>query len=83
MLLVTNACMSCQNCNAIIKGLTLNHPTQGYPIQHRGQYTCNSSNVAYLIKFPCGKCYVEQTSQAIKVRLNEHRSSIKQFQSKM
>lgn len=76
------SCLACQNCNAIIKGPTINHPTQGHPIQLGSQFTCNSTNVIYLINCPCGKCYVGQTSRAIKIHLNEHRSSIRQYQNK-
>lgn len=42
----------------------------------KGQYTCNSNAVVYVLKCPCGKYYVGQTSRAIKVRINEHKSSI-------
>lgn len=58
---------------AIIKGPSVDHPTKGYPIYVKRQYTCNSTNVIYMLKCPCGKCYVSQTTRAIKFRLNEHK----------
>lgn len=78
----TFACLSCQNCTAIIKGPTVNHPMNGHPIHIRGQHTCNGSNVVYLLKCPCGKWYIGQTTRALKVRLNMHRSSIMVYQDK-
>lgn len=55
---------------------------KGYPIPVKGQYTCNSMNVIYILKCPCGKCYVRQTSRSIKVRVNEHRSCICTYQNR-
>lgn len=74
--------MSCQHCSAIIKGPTVNHSTQGHSIQIKGQYTCNSANVVYMLKCSCGQCYTGQTSRAIKVRLNKHKSNIRTYQNK-
>lgn len=78
----TYACMTCQNCSAIIKGPHINHPTKGHTIPLKGQYTWNSSNVIYILKCPCGKCYVGQTSRMIKIRLNEYSSSIRTYLGK-
>lgn len=68
----TFPCLSCQNCSAIIKGTVVHHPTRGHPIKIKDQHNCNSQNVIYLLKCPCGKYYVGQTSRAIKIRINEH-----------
>lgn len=77
------ACMSCQNCTSIIKGKVVQHPMKGHNIKIRGYHTCNSHNVVYCLKCPCGKAYVGQTTRQIKVRLNEHRSSISLYHSKV
>lgn len=78
----TYACLSCQNCSAIIKGPIVNYPTKGTPIYVKYQYTCNTNNVIYTLKCPCGKCYIGQTSRTIKIRLNKHRSAIRVYQNK-
>ncbi|OCT80060.1 hypothetical protein XELAEV_18026881mg [Xenopus laevis] len=39
----------------------LNHPTQGHAIKVKGFFTCETTNVFYLINSPCGKAYVGQT----------------------
>lgn len=63
----------------MIKEPGINHPTKGHLIQLKGQYTCNSNAVIYFLKCPCGKYYVGQTSRAVKIRINEHRSSIRTY----
>lgn len=52
---------------------------KGYNIALEGYNTCNSSGVIYMIKCPCGKAYIGQTSRSIKIRLTEHRSSIRTY----
>lgn len=42
----TYACLSCQNCSAVIKDPSINRP---HLIQLKGQYTCNSSAVIYIL----------------------------------
>ncbi|OCT91952.1 hypothetical protein XELAEV_18015009mg, partial [Xenopus laevis] len=75
----TFECIKCAHCTGIIKGDSIAHPTKGTPIKIRGHFTCNCSNVIYLIKCPCGLPYVGQTSRCIKIRLNEHKSNIKNY----
>lgn len=75
----TFSCLSCQNCACIIKGSNIMHPTKGNPIPIKGFHTCNSSNVIYSLKCPCGKIYIGQTTRPVKIRLNEHRSAIRKF----
>ena len=38
---------------------------------------CNTSNVVYCIKCPCGLPYIGQTTQAVKNRIGQHRSRIR------
>lgn len=54
-----------------------------FPTEVKEQYTCNSSNVIYALKCPCGKMYIGQTSRMTKIRLNEHRSAIRTYQEKI
>lgn len=75
----TYPCMNCCHCSAVIKGDVLYHPTQGYKIPIKGSFTCQSKNVIYVIKCPCGLPYVGQTSRSIKTRISEHKSTIRAF----
>lgn len=70
----TFTCLNCQNCSSKIKGDQICHSRKGYKIPIQGYYTCNSENVIYQLKCPCGKSYIGQTSHSIKIRLNEHKS---------
>lgn len=79
----TYPCLGCANCSSIIKRESIHHPTQGYNIPVRGYHTCKRDCVIYLLKCPCGKAYVGQTSHPIKVRLNEHKSNIRLFKSRI
>ena len=45
------------------------------PILHTA--TCDSSNVVYLIKCPCGLAYIGQTTRKLKIRISEHKSNIR------
>lgn len=54
----TFACLSCQICTSIIKGDTVHHPMRRHAIKIKGYYTCNSPNVIYGLKCPCGQMYV-------------------------
>ncbi|CAJ0963374.1 unnamed protein product [Ranitomeya imitator] len=49
----------------------------GSDIPIQGFFTCNSKDVVYAIKCPCGKMYVGETTQAIKERISHHKSDIR------
>ncbi|OCT82773.1 hypothetical protein XELAEV_18025307mg [Xenopus laevis] len=55
------------------------HPVQGTPIKIKQYATCETENVIYLLKCPCGKGYVGQTSRSIKTRIKEHRGNIRNY----
>lgn len=59
-------CHNCVNCTSIIKGPNVRHPIKGFEIPLRGYHTCNSQGIVYLLKGPCRKEYVGQTSRAIR-----------------
>lgn len=71
----TSRCGSCQSCEGIISGeiFTFNQ----IRIQAQELWTCNTSNVVYLLLCPCNLGYVGETSRTMKLRLTEHRSAIK------
>lgn len=79
----TYPCAGCSNCGSVIKGESIAHPNQGYKIPAKGYYTCNSDYVVYMLKCPCGKAYIGQKSRPIKNHLNEHKSSIRLYQSRL
>lgn len=43
----------------------------------KGVITCNTKNVIYLLKCPCGLAYVGKTTRPLKRRISEHRSNIR------
>ena len=70
-------CRSCTSC-ANMKRTDIfhnSHTDKEYRI--KSLITCNTSHVIYLLFCPCNKQYIGQTSRKLKIRLNEHRSSIK------
>lgn len=74
-------CHNCQNC-ASMKGTTNCHPMKGFEIPIKNNFTCSSNNVVYMLKYPCGKAYIGQTSRSIKTRLGYHRFNIRTFKDK-
>ena len=73
----------CKTCKHISQGSTFtsNVTKKSYGvITHSTSMTCTSDNVVYLIS--CNKCgiqYVGETSQKLRNRLNNHRSSLKRL----
>jgi hypothetical protein len=60
------------------------HPHTGKQFQINDIITCFTTNVIkgkihviYMIKCPCGLCYVGKTSHSLKQRISEHKSSIR------
>ena len=65
------------HCNCVILGNCVFHPQTGKSYNLRHTSTCDSMNVIYLIKCPCGLAYIGQTSRKLKVRISEHKSNIR------
>ena len=82
---VVSACGSvhCKTCRHISQGSTFtsNVTKRSYEVvSSSASKTCTSENVVYLIT--CNKCgiqYVGETSQKLRNRLNNHRSSLKRL----
>ncbi|OCT57250.1 hypothetical protein XELAEV_18003760mg [Xenopus laevis] len=72
----TFLCLTCTQCNSVIKGDTFFHPHLGKKYAIRKYYTCESIFVIYLLKCPCGLLYVGETTQKIKDRISKHKSTI-------
>ncbi|XP_041430822.1 uncharacterized protein LOC121397687 [Xenopus laevis] len=75
----TFACLNCVCCASIIKGDSIDHPTQGTKIRLHDYATCDSKGVIYMLKCPCGLVYVGQTTRSIKTRIKEHKGDIRNF----
>ncbi|CAJ0920486.1 unnamed protein product, partial [Ranitomeya imitator] len=67
----------CAQCANVLKGPKISHPQTDSDIPIQGFFTCNSKEVVYAIKCPCGKIYVGETTQAIKDRISHHKSDIR------
>ncbi|CAJ0947396.1 unnamed protein product, partial [Ranitomeya imitator] len=72
----TFPCLSCLQCSNITKGDFFTHPRSGRKFPIQGHYTCDSTYVVYLIKCPCGLGYVGETTQHIRDRISQHKSTI-------
>ncbi|OCT96751.1 hypothetical protein XELAEV_18008966mg, partial [Xenopus laevis] len=77
----TYPCLGCNCCSSIIKGFKINHPTKGSEVNLNEYATCKSTFVVYLLKCLCGLGYVGQTSREVKMRIQEHKSNIRNFKN--
>ncbi|CAJ0954363.1 unnamed protein product [Ranitomeya imitator] len=73
----TFPCLQCAQCANVLKGPKISHPQTGADIPIQVFFTCNSKQVIYAIKCPCGKVYVGETMQTIKERISHHKSDIR------
>ena len=70
-------CGACAQCSFTTKKQYFNHPHSGKQIKIKGICSCHSKGIIYMLTCPCGKAYVGKTSRELKVRISEHRSSIR------
>jgi hypothetical protein len=70
-------CNGCAQCNGTFKCRSFKHPQTGRSIPIKGVITWSTKIVIYLITCPCGKNYVGKTKRKLKVRISEHRSTIR------
>lgn len=75
-------CGHCAQCHFTVKTQTFKHPRTGKTFAVKGKITCNTNNVIYLLKCPCGLGYVGKTSRPLKTRISEHRSNIRNKDTK-
>ncbi|CAJ0965859.1 unnamed protein product [Ranitomeya imitator] len=73
----TFPCLNCLQCSNVQKGPSVFHPQTGKAIPIKGFYTCESTHVVYLIKCPCGLAYVGETTQTVRDRVAQHKSTIR------
>ena len=65
-------CRGCAQCNNMMKCEYFCHPHTGKWFQINDIITCSTAHVIYIIKCPCGLCYVGKTSHYLKQRISEH-----------
>ncbi|XP_041929101.1 uncharacterized protein LOC121693623 [Alosa sapidissima] len=75
-------CGKCAQCNFTTKTKSFNHPLTGKPLHIKGVITCNTNNVIYMLRFPCGLAYIGKTTRSLKTRIAEHRSNIRNHNDK-
>ena len=67
----------CAQCNNMTKCEYVCHPHTGKRLQINDVITCSTTHVIYIIKCPCGMCYVGKTSRSLTQRISEDKSSIR------
>lgn len=70
-------CFNCIQCNAMIRGKYFSHPHSGKKYPVKSVITCKTKFVVYLLKCPCGLGYVGKTTRELRIRISEHKSSIR------
>lgn len=73
----TFPCLGCAQCNSVTKGPYFTHPLTGQRFKIPGHFSCLSSFVIYFIKCPCGIGYIGKTTQQIRDRISQHKSTIR------
>ena len=61
----------------MIRGNSFSHPHSGKKHTIKSVITCRTKYVVYLLKCPCGLYYVGKTSRELRVRISEHKSTIR------
>ncbi|KAL2084518.1 hypothetical protein ACEWY4_020036 [Coilia grayii] len=75
-------CGQCAQCNFTTKTKIFHHPLTGKPLHIKGVITCNTNNVIYMLRCPCGLAYIGKTTRSLKTRIAEHRSNIRNHNDK-
>lgn len=75
-------CGHCAQCNFTRKSTSFNHPRTGKSYRIKGVISCNTNNVIYMLKCPCGLAYIGKTNRPLKNRISEHRSNIRNHDQK-
>ncbi|XP_078544821.1 uncharacterized protein LOC144829499 [Lissotriton helveticus] len=73
----TRKCQNCVQCNNVIVTNTVKHPYTGETIITKHNADCNTMNVIYAIKCPCGLLYIGKMERKVKTRISEHKSTIR------
>ncbi|OCT60779.1 hypothetical protein XELAEV_18046801mg, partial [Xenopus laevis] len=69
-------CKGCAQCRYVLVGPEFDHPHRDQKYQIRGFNTCDTNFAVYMLVCPCGLVYVGETTQKVKDRFSQHRSTI-------
>ncbi|OCT76571.1 hypothetical protein XELAEV_18031774mg, partial [Xenopus laevis] len=69
-------CKGCAQCRYVLVGPEFDHPHSDQKYQIRGYNTCDTNFAVYMLVCPCGLVYVGETTQKVKDRFSQHRSTI-------
>ncbi|KAG8440413.1 hypothetical protein GDO86_006243 [Hymenochirus boettgeri] len=70
-------CRSCVQCTFVQKFDRFVHPTTQRTYELKNFLTCDTDFCIYVLRCPCGLLYVGETTQKVKGRISQHRSSIR------
>ncbi|OCT55870.1 hypothetical protein XELAEV_18002621mg, partial [Xenopus laevis] len=65
-----------RDCRFVLVGPDFDHPHRDQKYQIRGYNMCDTNFVVYMLVCPCGLVYVGETTQKVKDRFSQHRSTI-------
>lgn len=70
-------CLNCISCGLMRKGEVFKHPTTNEEFKLKHHITSTTDWVVYVMWCPCNLLYVGETKCEFKVRLNNHRYTIR------
>ncbi|XP_041424928.1 uncharacterized protein LOC121395443 isoform X1 [Xenopus laevis] len=70
-------CGRCVNCNFVMRTDKFYHPMTGREYEMTDYINCQTDYVIYMVKCPCGKVYVGETTRSLSIRIGEHRSDVR------
>ncbi|XP_063077568.1 uncharacterized protein LOC134467623 [Engraulis encrasicolus] len=70
-------CGKCAHCSNTVDTKTFTHPHTGEKYNIKQFINCVSTHVVYMLKCPCGLMYIGQTKRNLKLRIAEHKASIR------
>lgn len=70
-------CMSCNNCELLIKGPVFTHPGTKRTYQIKHCITCRYDHVIYALHCPFPLLYIGETTTECRLQINNHKSTIR------
>ncbi|OCT96078.1 hypothetical protein XELAEV_18013760mg [Xenopus laevis] len=70
-------CKGCAQCKYVLVGSEFSDTENKKNYKIRGFHTCDTNFVVYMLVCPCGLIYVGETTQKVRDRFSQHRSTIK------
>ncbi|OCT72394.1 hypothetical protein XELAEV_18035373mg [Xenopus laevis] len=69
-------CRGCAQCRFVLTGATFINPTTNREYIIRGHYSCDTSFAVYMLVCPCNLVCVGETTQKVRDRFSQHRSTV-------